>query len=43
MKKDDYLKIYYDEEGDYLELFTGKSRPDYGQDIGEGITIFRYG
>ncbi len=35
------LSIYYDEEGDYLEIFTKTGRPGYGEDIASGITIFR--
>lgn len=36
------MEIFYDEEGDYLEIFFDKPSPDYGIDIGRGITIFRY-
>ena len=35
------LSICYDEEGDYLELFTKIKRPSYGEDIDSGITIFK--
>ena len=35
------LSIYYDEEGDYLELFTNVKRPSYGEDLASGITIFK--
>lgn len=35
------MKIYYDEEGDYLEIFIKKGAPNYGEDIASGITIFR--
>ncbi len=35
------LSIYYDEVGDYLEIFTKTGRPSYGEDINSGITIFR--
>ncbi len=36
------MEIFYDEEGDYLEIFFGKPASDYGIDISKGITIFRY-
>ncbi len=35
------MRIYYDKEGDYLTIFVGKSMPNYGEDISEGITIFK--
>ena len=35
------MKIYYDEEGDYLEIFIKKGAPNYGEDIASGITIFK--
>jgi|TARA_Y100000034_G_scaffold51026_1_gene62775 hypothetical protein len=35
------MKIYYDEEGDYLEIFIKKGAPSYGEDINSGITIFK--
>lgn len=35
------LSIYYDEEGDYLEIFTKTGKPSYGEDIASGITIFK--
>ncbi len=34
------MNIYYDEEGDYLEIFVKKS-PNYGEEIYSGITIFK--
>lgn len=33
--------IYYDEEGDYLTLFVGDSKPNYGEEIDDDITLFR--
>ena len=36
------MEIFYDEEGDYLEIFFGEPAADYGIDIGEEITLFRY-
>lgn len=35
------MKIYYDEELDYLTIFVGGSKPNYGEDITEGVTIFK--
>lgn len=35
------LSIYYNEEGDYLEIFTKTNKPSYGEDITPGITIFK--
>ena len=35
------MSIYYDEEGDYLEIFIESNRPNYGEDIASGITIFK--
>ena len=35
------MRIYYDEELDYLTIFIGESRPNYGEDIDEDITIFK--
>ncbi|MEK6925906.1 MAG: DUF2283 domain-containing protein [Nanoarchaeota archaeon] len=35
------MKIYYDEEGDYLTIFVGDSKPNYGEEVSSGITIFK--
>ncbi len=35
------MRIYYDDEGDYLEIFVGDSRPNYGEDIGDDVTLFK--
>ena len=35
------MSIYYDEEGDYLEIFIEGQSPTYGEDIGEDITLFK--
>ncbi|MBI4116196.1 DUF2283 domain-containing protein [Candidatus Pacearchaeota archaeon] len=35
------MRIYYDEEGDYLTIFIGESKPNYGEEIDDDITIFR--
>lgn len=31
------LHVYYDEEGDYLEINTGKSQKSYCRDIADGV------
>ena len=36
------MEIRYDEEADYLEIFVGESREDYGEHISEDIVIFKY-
>lgn len=35
------MSIYYDEEGDYLEIFLENKSPTYGEDIGEDVTLFK--
>lgn len=35
------MRIYYDEEGDCLEIFIGSPRPNYGEDLSSGVTIFK--
>ena len=35
------MSIYYDEEGDYLEISIEGAGPTYGEDIGEDITLFK--
>lgn len=35
------MEIYYDEEGDYLEIFIKDPSPNYGEDISDDVTIFR--
>ena len=35
------MQINYDEEGDYLDIFIGEPKPNYGEDIEEGITLFK--
>ena len=35
------LRIYYDEEGDFLEIRIGESRSNYGEERSDDITIFR--
>jgi hypothetical protein len=35
------MRIHYDKEGDYLAVFIGPPRPNYGEDISKGTTIFK--
>ena len=35
------IRINYDEEGDYLTFFIGDSKSNYGQDIEDGVTVFK--
>ncbi len=35
------MRIYYDEKGDYLEIFIGSPKPNYGEDIASGVTVFK--
>ncbi len=35
------MKIYSDEEGDFLEIFVRKGVPNYGEEIAPGITVFK--
>ncbi|MEK6926298.1 MAG: DUF2283 domain-containing protein [Nanoarchaeota archaeon] len=35
------MRIYYDEEGDYLEIFIAGADPTYGEDVGDDITLFK--
>jgi len=35
------MRIHYDEEGDYLTIFAGEPRSNYGEDITDYITVFR--
>ena len=41
IKMGENMSIYYDEEGDYLTIFVGESGSNYGEDVAEGVTIFR--
>ena len=36
------MEMRYDEEADYLEIFVGEPREDYGEHISEDIVIFKY-
>jgi len=35
------MRIYYDDEGDYLEIFIGDPKSHYGEEITDYITIFK--
>lgn len=35
------MSIYYDEKGDYLDIFIGAPKSNYGEEVSEGITIFK--
>ncbi|MBS3080827.1 hypothetical protein J4221_05120 [Candidatus Pacearchaeota archaeon] len=35
------LSIYYDEEGDFLEVMFCDPRPDYGDHISQDIVLFK--
>ena len=35
------MSIYYDEEGDYLEIYIEGASPTYGEEIGDDITVFK--
>ena len=35
------MNIYYDEEGDYLEIFIEGNSPTYGEEIGDDVTLFK--
>lgn len=34
-------RIYYDDELDYFTIFVGEPVSNYGEDLSEGITIFK--
>ena len=35
------MSVYYDEEGDYLEIFIEGLSPTYGEEIGDDVTLFK--
>ena len=35
------MSIYYDDEGDYLEIFIEGQSPTYGENVEKGITLFK--
>lgn len=35
------MSIYYDGEGDYLEIFVNGASPTYGEEIGDDITLIK--
>ena len=36
------MEMHYDEEADYLEIFVGEPREDYGDHISKDIVLFKY-
>lgn len=35
------LNLYYDDEGDYLEVTVGEPEAIYGEELGNGVTLMR--
>jgi uncharacterized protein YuzE len=35
------MRVYYDDEGDYLEIRIGDPTENYGEDMNDDITIFK--
>ena len=35
------LSIHYDDEGDYLEIFTKTAKTSYGEEVASGVTVFK--
>ena len=35
------MRVYYDEEGDFLEIMFGESKEDYGEHVSEDIVLFK--
>ncbi|MDO8509468.1 MAG: hypothetical protein Q7S27_07370 [Nanoarchaeota archaeon] len=35
------MNIYYDDEGDYLEIFIEDSGPTYGEEMRDDVTLFK--
>ncbi|MBS3092417.1 DUF2283 domain-containing protein [Candidatus Pacearchaeota archaeon] len=35
------MNLYYDEESDYLEIFVGEPKPNYGEEVSDGVTLFK--
>ena len=35
------MEIYYDEEADYLEIFSEERGKDYGEHINEDVVLFK--
>ena len=36
------MEMKYDEEADYLEIFVGDPREDYGEHFSKDIVLFKY-
>ena len=41
IKMQEEMSIYYDEEGDFLEIMFGEPREDYGDHISKDIVLFK--
>jgi len=41
IKMNEKTRIYYDEELDYFTMFIGEPKPNYGEDMADGVTIFK--
>jgi uncharacterized protein YuzE len=35
------MRVYYDEEGDYLEIRIGEPGENYGEELSKDVTIFK--
>jgi len=35
------MRVYYDEEGDYLEIRIGEKTENYGEEVNDNVTIFK--
>ena len=35
------MRVYYDEEGDYLEIRIGEPKENYGEELSDDITLFK--
>lgn len=35
------MRIYYDEEADYLEIRIGEPKENYGEELSKDVTLFR--
>lgn len=35
------MSLYYDAEGDYLEIYIEGTSPTYGEDIGDDLALFK--
>lgn len=35
------MRVYYDDEADYLEIRIGDPTPNYGEELSDDITLFK--